>query len=68
MSETLFAAVECPPVTRKFLWWTWQAPTHSFIEVDRWKLPLHYGTAFYKKLFCLKCWTTETDCNEQYGP
>lgn len=68
MPETLFTDVTCPPVTKRFLWWTWQERTHRLVTVDEWREPGHYSTLFYAKKFCLKCWAEYVECVELDGP
>jgi hypothetical protein len=62
---TLFA---CQPEPRQFLMFRWTAQTHNWVEIDRWKTPLHYGTAFHTHIQCTKCWEERIETVEAYGP
>lgn len=68
MGETLLTAVTCQPEPRHFLWWNWTRGTHNWVELDRWKTPLHYGTLFHIKRQCTKCWEERVETVEAYGP
>jgi len=62
---TLF---ECQPEPRKFWLWTWLRETHAWVELSRWRTPLHYGTAFHTEDQCIKCWERRISTVEAYGP
>jgi hypothetical protein len=65
LGPTLF---ECQPVPRHFWIFDWEKSTHDWREIDRWKTPLHYGTAFHTHFQCTKCYVERIEVNEQYGP
>lgn len=58
----------CPPQPRHFWLWNWLRETHCWVEVDRWKTPLHYGTAFHTQKQCTKCWEVRIETVEAFGP